>query len=291
LTGRGAGSPPADAGCRPATGPLASGLEGPGRLATIEDIVAAVERAALRRASFEGVRVLIGAGRTEEPVDPVRVLTNRSSGRMGFALAEAARGRGADVTVVAGPVSVDPPAGVDVVSITTALQMERAMSERGPKANVIIMAAAVADYRPARLAPQKIKREAGPLEVKLEPNPDILAGLGAVKKKDQLVIGFALETNNGVENARKKLALKKADLIVLNSPEEALGAETNVVTLVEARSVVELPEASKREVAEHILDRVMELRGDAGKSAKLKLASAPSAKTRAATAGKKQAKK
>ena len=275
----------------PDDGPLASGLSGPGRLADVGAIVDAVESALRLRSSMKGMRVLIGAGRTEEPLDPVRVLTNRSSGRMGFALAEAARDRGAEVTVVAGPVSVDPPTGVDVVSITTALQMERAMSERGPKANVIIMAAAVADYRPARLAPQKIKREAGPLEVKLEPNPDILAGLGAVKKKDQLVIGFALETNNGVENARKKLALKKADLIVLNSPEEALGAETNVVTLVEARSVVELPEASKREVAEHILDRVMELRGDAGKSAKLKLASAPPTKPRAATAGKKQAKK
>ena len=274
----------------PDTGPLASGLSGPGRLADVGAIVDAVEGALRLRTSMKGLRVLIGAGRTEEPFDPVRVLTNRSSGRMGFALAEAARDRGAEVTVVAGPVSVDPPAGVDVVSITTALQMERAMTERGPKANVIIMAAAVADYRPVRPSPQKIKRDAGTLEVKLEPNPDILAGLGAAKKKDQLVVGFALETENGVENARKKLAQKKADLIVLNSPEEALGAETNLATLVEARSVVELPEASKREVAEHILDRVMELRGDAGMGANLKLATAPSTKPRAATGSRKQAK-
>jgi len=273
----------------PDDGPLASGLSGPGRLAEVGAIVDAVEASLRLRASMKGMRVLIGAGRTEEPLDPVRVLTNRSSGRMGFALAEAARGRGADVTVVAGPVSVDPPAGVDVVSITTALQMERAMRERGPKAEVIIMAAAVADYRPARMAQQKLKRDAGALEVKLEPNPDILAGLGAAKAKDQIVVGFALETENGVENARKKLAAKNADLIVLNSPEEALGAETNVVTLVEARSVVELPEASKREVAEHILDRVMELRGDTGKSASLKLASKPAPpKSRAATAANRK---
>ena len=166
------------------------------------------------------------------------------------------------------------------------------MRERAPKANMIIMAAAVADYRPARLSPQKIKRDAGALEVKLEPNPDILAGLGAAKKKDQLVVGFALETNDGVENARKKLTQKNADLIVLNSPEEALGAETNVVTLVEARAVTELPEASKREVAEHILDRVLELHGDTGKSANLKLAATPAApKPRAASGTRGKAKR
>jgi phosphopantothenoylcysteine decarboxylase/phosphopantothenate--cysteine ligase len=277
----------------PDDGPLASGLSGPGRLADVAAIVDAVEGALRLRASMNGLRVLIGAGRTEEPLDPVRVLTNRSSGRMGFALAEAARDRGAQVTVVAGPVSVDPPVGVDLVSVTTALQMERAMSEHGPKASVIIMAAAVADYRPARPSPQKIKREDGALEMKLEPNPDILAGLGAAKKQDQVVVGFALETNNGVENARKKLVKKNADLIVLNSPEEGLGGETNVVTLVEGRSVVELPEASKREVAEHILDRVMEMRGDSGKAGNLKLA-ASSSKPRPrapAGSGRKQAKK
>ena len=275
----------------PDDGPLASGLTGPGRLADVAAIVDAVEGSLRLRTSMKGIRVLIGAGRTEEPLDPVRVLTNRSSGRMGFALAEAARDRGAEVIVVAGPVSVDPPLGVEIVNVTTALQMERAMRERGPKATVVIMAAAVADYRPARVATQKIKRDAGPLDIKLEPNPDILAGLGAAKTKDQLVVGFALETTNGVENARKKLAEKRADLIVLNSPEQGLGGETNTVTLVEARSQVELPEASKREVAERILDRVLELRGDSGKSANLKLASAPGAAKRNAAAHGKQAKK
>ena len=276
----------------PDEGPLASGLSGPGRLADVAAIVDEVEASLRLRTSMKGIRVLIGAGRTEEPLDPVRVLTNRSSGRMGFALAEAARDRGAEVIVVAGPVSVDPPLGVEIVNVTTALQMERAMRERGPKATVVIMAAAVADYRPARVATQKIKRDAGPLDIKLEPNPDILAGLGAAKTKDQLVVGFALETTNGVENARKKLAEKRADLIVLNSPEQGLGGETNTVTLVEARSQVELPEASKREVAEHILDRVLELHGDTGKSANLRLAASPAAaKPRAASGARGKAKR
>src|SRR5262249_34235402 len=158
-----------------------------------------------------------------EPLDPARVLTNRSTGRMGFALAEAARDRGAEVTVVAGAVNVEPPEGVEIVRVTTALQMERAMRERAPKADVIVMAAAVADYRPARPSPQKLKREAGPLTVTFEPNPDILAGIGATKTAGQLVVGFALETQNGVENARKKLAAKRADLIVLNTPEQGIG--------------------------------------------------------------------
>jgi phosphopantothenoylcysteine decarboxylase/phosphopantothenate--cysteine ligase len=256
----------------PDSGELASGLSGPGRLAEVSAIVDEIEAMLRVRTSLNGVRVLIGTGRTEEALDPVRVLTNRSSGRMGFALAEAARDRGADVTVVAGPVSVEPPHGVRVLPVTTALQMERALRDAAPKADVLIMAAAVADYRPARASTQKLKRDAGPLTVTLEPNPDILAGLGAAKPKGQLVVGFALETQNGVENARKKLAEKHADMIVLNSPERGIGGDTNQVTLVEARSALELPETSKREVAERILDRVSELRGDTHGTPALKLA-------------------
>jgi len=271
----------------PDSGPLASGLSGPGRLAEIDAIVDEVESSLRVRTSMNGLRALVSAGRTEEPLDPARVITNRSTGRMGFALAEAARDRGAEVTVVAGAVSVDPPEGVEIVHVTTALQMERAMRERSPKVDVIVMAAAVADYRPARHSTQKIKRESGPLTITLEPNPDILAGIGASKLAGQLVVGFALETQDGVENARKKLAAKKADLIVLNTPEQGIGGETNTVTLVEERSTVELPEASKREVAERILDRVLELRGDAGKAANLKLAG-PRA---AGGSGRKQAKR
>ncbi len=255
----------------PDSGPLASGLAGPGRLADIGAIVEAVEDALRVRTSMSGVRVLIGAGRTEEALDPVRVLTNRSSGRMGMALAEAARDRGATVTVVAGPVSVEPPHGVAIVSVTTALQMERAMGTAAAKSDIIIMAAAVADYRPARVATQKLKRDGQALSVTFEANPDILAGLGAGKRKDQTVVGFALETQDGVANARLKLTAKRADLIVLNTPSDGIGGGTNVVTLVESRATVELPEASKREVAERILDRVLELRGGAAAPA-IKLA-------------------
>jgi phosphopantothenoylcysteine decarboxylase/phosphopantothenate--cysteine ligase len=258
----------------PDSGPLASGLSGPGRLADVGAIVAELEEVLRVRTSMKGVRVLVGAGRTEEPLDPVRVLTNRSSGRMGFALAEAARDRGAAVTVVAGPVSVEPPHGVEVVHVTTALQMERAMREHAPKAQVVVMAAAVADYRPAKPSAQKLKRAGGPLTVTFEPNPDILAGLGAAKGRDQTIVGFALETENGVANARKKLAGKHADLIVLNTPEQGIGGGTNQVTLVEALAAVELPETSKREVAERILDRVLELRGGGAGKPKLELAEA-----------------
>lgn len=256
----------------PDSGPLASGLSGPGRLAEIPAIVDEVEAVLRVRTSMKGTKVLIGAGRTEEPLDPVRVLTNRSSGRMGLALAEAARDRGADVIVVAGPMNVDPPHGMQVVAVTTALQMERAMGTHAGKADVVIMAAAVADYRPAKPSTEKMKREAQTLNIPLVANPDILAGLGAQKRKGQTLVGFALETQNGVPNARKKLEAKNADLIVLNTPEAGIGGGTNSVTLVESRSTVELPTASKREIAERILDRVLELRGDTTKSPKLELA-------------------
>lgn len=261
----------------PDTGELASGLAGPGRLAEIGAIVEATSEMLRVRTSMKGLHVLIGAGRTEEAIDPVRVLTNRSSGRMGFALAEAARDRGARVTVVAGPTSIEPPFGVAVEPVTSALQMERAMRAAAGKADVVIMAAAVADYRPAQVSSKKLKRDGAAMTLTLTPNPDILAGLGASKSKDQQVVGFALETNDGVANARKKLAAKNADLIVLNTPDAGIGGDTNQVTLVEARSTVELPETSKREVAERILDRVLELRGTQPPA--LKLAKAAAART------------
>jgi len=167
----------------PESGPLASGLSGPGRLASIDAIGGAVVAAVSRRQSLEGVRVLVGAGRTEEALDPVRVLTNRSSGRMGLALVEAARARGAEVTLVLGPAAVDPPNAVHVVRVTTATEMDRAMRALVTEADVVLMAAAVSDYRPARVARQKIKRDEGPLHLELVPNPDILAGLGEVRRE------------------------------------------------------------------------------------------------------------
>jgi phosphopantothenoylcysteine decarboxylase/phosphopantothenate--cysteine ligase len=244
----------------PEIGALASGLSGPGRLAAIEAIGEAVERAVARRASMKGLRVLIGAGRTEEPIDPVRVLTNRSSGRMGFALAEAARDRGAAVTVVAGATSVEPPSGVTLVPALTAAEMDLAMRAHAPRADLVLMAAAVADFRPARAASLKMKRGEGPRSLELLPNPDILARLAARRRPGQVLVGFALETTRGLASARAKLRAKGLDLIVLNSPRAGIGGETNKVTLIEAGRHRALPVLPKREVAEHILERAQELR-------------------------------
>jgi len=193
----------------------------------------------------------------------VRVLTNRSSGRMGFALAIAARDRGARVTLVAGAASVEPPHGVEVERVTTAAEMGKAMLAATPKADVVLMAAAVADYRPARVAAEKIKRAGTAMTLALEPNPDILAACAARRRAGQTFVGFALETSRGVDRARGKLRDKGLDLVVLNSPSDGIGGETNRVTLVEERSQRKLGELAKREVAEEILDRVVELRGKA----------------------------
>jgi phosphopantothenoylcysteine decarboxylase/phosphopantothenate--cysteine ligase len=247
----------------PEVGALASGLEGPGRLAGLDAMLDAVEGAVVRRASLAKVRVLITAGRTEEPLDPVRMLTNRSSGRMGVALAEAARDRGAEVTLVAGPMSVAVPHGVAHVPVTTADEMLAAVMAEVPKADVMIAAAAVADYRPARARAEKIKRGAEAMTLLLEPNPDVLAAAAAKRRAGQTFVGFALETTRGLANARAKLAKKGLDLVVLNSPDQGLGGDSNVVTLVERRGARKLPKMSKREAAEEVLDRVLELRGSA----------------------------
>jgi phosphopantothenoylcysteine decarboxylase/phosphopantothenate--cysteine ligase len=254
----------------PERGALASGLEGPGRLAGVETIGGAVERAALRRTSLAGVRVLVSAGRTEEPLDPVRVLTNRSSGRMGMALVEAARARGAEVELVAGPMSVEPPEGIALTRVVTAAEMERAMLAAAPAAGVVIMAAAVADYRPAGPRREKLKRASGPLTLALEPNPDIIARVAAGRKQGQVLVGFALETSRGLSRARAKLEAKGLDLVALNTPADGIGGETNRVTLVEARRASPMPVMSKREVAERILDRVIELRARAAAKTKRK---------------------
>jgi phosphopantothenoylcysteine decarboxylase/phosphopantothenate--cysteine ligase len=244
----------------PGTGALASGLHGPGRLAEIADIVAAVERAVAHRDSMRGLRVLVSAGRTEEAIDPVRVITNRSSGRMGCALAEAARDRGAEVTLVAGPLGVEPPHGVTLERVTTAAEMQAALAPAARRADVVLMAAAVADHRPATAAARKLKRSEKSLVLELRPNPDILAGLAAARRPGQVFVGFALETHDGVKHARAKLAAKGVDLVVLNAPVDGIGTRTNRVTLVDARRAESLPLADKRDVAETILERVMAMR-------------------------------
>lgn len=244
----------------PGSGYQACGETGVGRLADPAEILAAVRARLGASNDLAGRRVVITAGRTEEPVDPVRVLTNRSSGRMGRALAEEARDRGALVTFVSGVMSIDAPPGVEVVSAPTAGLMREAVLGNLRTADVLVMAAAVADFRPARPAAAKIRRSSGLDSIALEPTGDILKEASSLRRPGQVVVGFALETENGPAGAARKLKEKGADLIVLNNPTAAgseFGGDTNQVTLLDADGVSEvLPLQSKREVARAIFDRV-----------------------------------
>jgi phosphopantothenoylcysteine decarboxylase/phosphopantothenate--cysteine ligase len=246
----------------PASGELASGIVGAGRLSEPAEIVAAAEAILLARSDLRGQVVLVTAGPTQEPVDPVRYLSNRSSGRMGFAVAEAARDRGARVILVAGPTELAPPAGVEVVRVGTAEEMRGAVVERFAEATVVVKAAAVADYRPARSHAHKLKKQEAALHLELEPTPDILGELGK-RKQGQVLVGFAAETDDLVANARDKLAKKNLDLVVANdvgAPGAGFAVETNRVTIVDRVGGAEaLPLLPKRDVAERVLDRVVAL--------------------------------
>lgn len=251
----------------PDSGHLACGMTGPGRLATNEAIVAAVMETLGTAQDFAGKTVLVTAGPTREKIDPVRYLTNRSSGRMGYAIAEAAQRRGARVLLVTGPVAIAPPSGVEVTRVETAEEMREAALRFLPESNVVIMTAAVADYRSKEQAGQKIKRK-GAMTLELEPTSDILAEL-VRKKTSQVVIGFAAETENVLENARKKLVSKALDAIVVNDvSREGIGfdSERNAVTIISHSEVVEVPEMSKREVAQRVLDAVAGLSTVASKT-------------------------
>ena len=247
----------------PDEGYLACGMTGAGRLAGQQAIVAAVREVLHAKQDLHGQTILITAGPTCEDLDPVRYITNRSSGKMGFAVAEAAARRGAKVVLVSGPVNLETPPGVERIRVRTADEMQRAVTEKIVGCSVAIFAAAVADYRPAYQAPEKIKRSKEPLAVQLQPTPDILAS-AAKSKGDRLIVGFAAETQNVAENARKKLAAKNADLIVANDV-TAEGAgfdhDTNVVTLFsrDGRDLA-LPKMTKSEVAQRILDEVLRLK-------------------------------
>jgi phosphopantothenoylcysteine decarboxylase / phosphopantothenate---cysteine ligase len=247
----------------PDEGYLACGMTGAGRLAGQDAIVAAVHEALRTVRDLQGHTVLVTAGPTCEDLDPVRYLTNRSSGKMGYAVAEAAARRGARVILVSGPTSLDTPAGVERINIRSAEEMSRAVVDKFPDCSVAIFAAAVADYRPSTTSLHKMKRDTEALTLSLEPTPDILANV-ARNKGSKLIVAFAAETQNVAENARKKLAAKNADLMVANDVTGA-GAgfdhETNVVTLF-ARDGRELalPLMEKREVAQRILDEVVRLR-------------------------------
>ena len=248
----------------PGAGYLACGMVGAGRLAENGAIVAAVLEALGASQDLSGETVLITAGPTREKIDPVRYLTNRSSGRMGYALAEAALRRGARVLLVSGPTSLTPPGTAEVTRVESAEEMRDAVMKLLPQATIVIKTAAVSDYRAKNAAGQKIKRK-GPMTLELESTPDILKELSA-KRTSQILVGFAAETENVLENARQKLLAKNLDIIVVNDvSREGVGfdSDRNAVTIIAREDVVDVPETTKWEVAQRVLDQVVQLRSRA----------------------------
>ena len=246
----------------PGTGHLACGDDDVGRMAEPAEIVEALVALLHAKQDFRGRRVLVTAGPTIERIDPVRYITNRSTGKMGYAIAEAARDRGAEVTLVSGPVNLPAPSGIDLVRVESSAQLCEAVLSRGPWADVVIQAAAPADFRPATVAEQKIKKTGQGMTLALENTTDIAAELGRNKREGQILVAFAAETDHILENAEGKLTRKNADLIVANDVSRAdagFGVDTNAVTLITKTDEQALPLMSKREVADAILDRVSRL--------------------------------
>jgi phosphopantothenoylcysteine decarboxylase/phosphopantothenate--cysteine ligase len=246
----------------PGTGDLACGMVGAGRMAEPAAIADAVLCTLGSCHDLAGEVVLVTAGGTREALDPVRFLGNRSSGKMGYALADAAQSRGAKVILISGPSSLHPPTHCEVVKVTTADQMREAVLARMNEATLIVKAAAVADYRPVNVSEQKLKRS-GPLTIELAPTEDILAEVVRRRRPGQLIVGFAAETENRMENGRAKLLRKGADAIVVNNvAAEGTGfdSDNNAATFLTLTTAIELPEMSKRSLADRILDEILTLR-------------------------------
>jgi phosphopantothenoylcysteine decarboxylase/phosphopantothenate--cysteine ligase len=242
----------------PGSGELACGDVGEGRLADVDQIARAVRAAAEHTRSLAGVRMLVTAGPTYEPIDPVRFIGNPSSGKTGYLIAEEAARRGADVVLVSGPTSLPDPFGVTTVRVTTAIEMEAAVLEAYTTSGVVIATAAVSDFRPATVAENKMKKDDAPSTIELERNPDILARLGK-DKGERVLVGFAAETESVVENAREKLATKRLDLVVANDvsvPGQGFGSDLNAVTFVEHDGEEVVGAEHKRELAARLLDKV-----------------------------------
>ena len=243
----------------PAWGRLASGKEGLGRLADIDDIIGTIRKVLGGNRDLAGKYIVVTAGGTQEPIDPARYISNRSSGKMGYALAEAAHDRGAKVSLITAPVSLSGPAGIDIVHVATAQEMYQAVKNNVSGADALIMAAAVADYRPARTAGEKIKKGETGLTLELELTQDILGSV----EGDFIKVGFAAESSNLVERAKQKLLEKKLDLIVANDitvTGSGFGADDNLVTIINREGKIDsLPLLPKREVADKILDKVLQL--------------------------------
>ncbi|HUB80789.1 MAG TPA: bifunctional phosphopantothenoylcysteine decarboxylase/phosphopantothenate--cysteine ligase CoaBC [Bryobacteraceae bacterium] len=247
----------------PDSGYLACGMTGPGRLADPQAIAAAIQSELPRRHDLDGEHVLITAGPTQEPLDPVRYITNRSSGKMGYALAEAAVARGAHVVLISGPVHLAPPRGVEVVQVHTAVEMHDRVMEYLAPAGIVIKAAAVADFHLSKVPEQKVKKTAARVSMELDPTPDILAEVGR-KKGERLLIGFAAETQNLLQEARRKLESKNCDMVVANlvgGSDSGFESDENEVTLVtRTGETIPLARASKREIADRIFDQLLLLR-------------------------------
>ncbi len=245
----------------PATGRLACGTEGKGRLPEPEDLLEVCLHALAHEKDLCGKRVLVTAGPTQEALDPVRYLTNHSSGRMGYAIAKAAARRGAKVTLVSGPTALKKPAYVDTVDVVSAQDMFDAVTARAQDADIIIKAAAVADYRPATVADNKIKKADDALSIPLERTKDILAALGNSKRPGQFLCGFSMETENLLENSRKKLGKKNLDMVAANNLKvegAGFGVDTNVLTLITPDGTVDLPLMSKDAAADALFDAILQ---------------------------------
>ena len=244
----------------PALGYLACGDTGEGKMPEPEVLFESIVKA-LTPKDMSGVKVLVTAGPTREKIDPVRYITNHSSGKMGYAIARAAMLRGADVTLVTGKTDLMPPMGVNTVEIVSAADMAQAVKERAKEQDIIIKAAAVADYRPKYTSDEKMKKKDEDMCIELERTQDILGFLGAHKKEGQFLCGFSMETENMIENSRKKLEKKNLDLIVANNLKEqgaGFGTDTNIVTLLSKEDTIQLPIMSKEEVADRLLDYIVE---------------------------------
>ena len=243
----------------PASGMLACRVEGKGKLPSEEVLLEYILREIQFEKDMTGKKVLVTAGATQEAIDPVRYITNHSTGKMGYALAKIAMRRGADVTLISAPTNLQAPLFADVVPVVSAQEMFDAVKERAPQMDIIIKAAAVADYTPVSVSDEKIKKKDGDLSLPMRRTTDILAYLGEHRKPGQFICGFSMETENLVENSKKKLQKKNADLIVANNLRDegaGFGTDTNVVTLVMEEGIVELPCMSKEEVAEAVLDAI-----------------------------------
>ena len=245
----------------PSSGRLACGDIGEGKLADVNTIVDYIVRGVAKK-DMEGKKLIVTAGPTQEAIDPVRFITNHSTGKMGYAIAERAALRGADVTLVSGPVSLNPPSGVKVVNIKSAEDMFNAITSEYKTADIVIKAAAVADYRPAKVSGEKIKKESGMNVIELERTKDILQYLGEHKKEGQILCGFSMETENLMENSVKKLHKKNADMIIANSIKKdgaGFGTDTNVITIITENDAVAYPIMTKYEAADEILNAIIAL--------------------------------